>query len=526
MFDNRYFLFDFARGRRLDRKEAKDLLDTLVRCGYNGVCLHLEGFFETVAYPGAVREGYFQLDDAKWFSEECKARKLDIIPIVNFVGHAESFVYHQERFAHMRRKNSKHYQFNLNSPELEKIAHTFIDELISIYNPEYMHIGGDECELNEEEKKNYTKFLSNLCDYVRAKNVIPCIWGDMLFDHKEMAENFTKDVVVFDWWYTAHRPESLEFFKNSGFNNIFACPSNQGWDGFIGFQRRCPWPSCAPNDDREVAFNEVEAFLDDAKQLGIKNALLTDWENNCGHNLWSQMSLIARGGLFMEDKPISCEDIENALFGRVTPYTEMSYLLQELQTKIAEAIRVNNCHDGISCRMSDAVYNNEKFVLLIEFASDIISEVEPLAKDVFAKCDKLFKEFKPQSDIEKRCYNSLYATLCYAKAVYEIINLGSHGYEHYHNAAISQFENPAKSKIECGKVAEYYDNIIKTFSDYRKHQKTALDDCGQTKKDLILLDEVIKNLKKIKKNLLGITKALSSKKHAPVLKSFLALNGK
>jgi len=526
MFDNRYFLFDFARGRKLDRKEAADLLDILTKCGYNGVCLHLEGFFETKTFPGAVRDGFFTLDDAKWFSQECKNRELKLIPIVNFVGHAESFVHYQERFAHLRRKNSKHHQLDLNCPELENLAHTFIDELIDIYNPECLHIGGDECELNAEEKKIYTVFLSKLCEYLRGKNIVPCIWSDMLYENQEMVEGFTRDVTVFDWWYMAHRPESLEFFKEKGFKDIYACPSNQGWDGFIGLQRRCPWPNCTPKDERNVAYNEVEAFLDDAKNLGIKNALFTDWENNSGHNLWSQMSLIARGALFMNDKTFSVGEIENTLFGRVTPYTEISYLLQELQAKIYEVLIENKCNDGLTCRMSDAVYLSDKFNLLLEIAPVIMGDIEVMAKDAFAKCDKLFSEFKPQNDVEKRCYNSLYATLYYAKSIYEIINLGANGYKHYHNAAIGQFSDLAQSKAELGITAKYYDELIKTVSDYRKYQKAAINDCGQTAKDLILLHGTIKNLKKIKANLSSYAKKLSANNHSSVLPSFMMLNGK
>lgn len=523
MFEKRYFLFDFARGRRLDKEETTDLLDILVNCGYNGIFLHLEGFFETLAFPGAVREGCLTREEAKWFTSQCQIRGLKVIPIVNFVGHAESFVYYQERFAPLKRKNSKNHQLDLKNSGLENLAHTIIEELIDIYSPEYLHIGGDECELNAEEKKAYTVFLSKLCEYLHSKNIMPCIWSDMLYENQEMVEGFTRDVAIFDWWYMGHRPESLEFCKDKGFKEIFACPSNQGWDGFIGSQRRCPWPSCTPKDTRDVTFNEVEAFLDDAKQLGINNGLFTDWENNNGHNLWSQMSLIARGALFMQNKDFSLENIEKVLFERVTPYTEISYLLQELQIKIYDALIKNNCHDGLTCRMSDAVYDSAKFKLLTEIAPDIIEEVSEKANDTFLRCIELFNEWQPQSVTEKRCHNSLYATLHYAKAVYEIIRLGSYGYQHYHNAALVQFEDLKQSKKEIKEAAKYCESLIEAVADYGKYQKIALEDCGQTKRDLKMLDNTQKNLKNLKSDMLSLAKGLDKKCHSAVLPSMKLL---
>ena len=104
--------------------------------------------------------------------------------------------------------------------------------------------------------------------------------------------------------------------------------------------------------------------------------------------------------------------------------------------------------------------------------------------------------------------------------------MGANGYNHYHNAAVSQFSDLAQSKEELNKVAKYYDKLIKTLDDYRKYQKIAINDCGQTKKDLTLLDETIKNLKKIKGNLASISKKLSAKNHSAVLPSFMMLNGK
>ncbi|MBP3627577.1 MAG: family 20 glycosylhydrolase [Clostridia bacterium] len=478
MFDKRYFLFDFARGRKLDKKEVTDLLDILVNCGYNGICLHLEGFFEMKSFPGAVREGYLKIEEAKWFCTEAHKRSMEVIPIINLVGHAEAFVYFQERFADYRRDN-EHFQMNLYDSKLAELSKTIIDEVVEIFNPSYLHIGGDECALDEKEKKLYIKFLSQMCEYVRNKGIKPCIWSDMLFEHKELIDDFTKQVTIFDWWYMGHRPESLELFLDKSFTEIFACPSDQGWDGFIGVQRKSPWPHAMPKDTRNVEADEIEAFLDDAAQLGIKNGLITNWENRCGHNLWSQLSSIARGGLYMIDKEITEQNIEQHLFGKHTPYTKISVILQNLQKILYDAVLQNNLPELLKCRISDAIFNKERLISLITISPKIYGDIKEEFEKGLCEAEKLFENWNADSLTEDRCLRSLFSTLQYGKALFEAIKLGCKGYENYHKAALVQFENQKDFCSLIKEVLRYTEDFEKALRSFASAQITAQTDCGE-----------------------------------------------
>ena len=86
-----------------------------------------------------------------------------------------------------------------------------------------LHIGGDEVNLGDEDRKDYVRFLSDMCLYLKEKGIETGIWGDMFIKHPEMAADMNKDVHIFDWWYYGHRPQSTKMLKSAGFKNIVVC---------------------------------------------------------------------------------------------------------------------------------------------------------------------------------------------------------------------------------------------------------------------------------------------------------------
>lgn len=502
LFENRWFLFDYARGRSLIKNETRLLFEVLKKAGYNGVCLHLEGFFEISCYPGVIRDGYFKLSDARWFCNLAKEYNMEVVPIINLVAHAESFVYYQERFADMRRADSKS-QLNLFNSELESFGYKIIDEVIDIYRPKYLHIGGDETKLNDDEKTLYVELLSKFCKYIRQKGIEPCIWGDMLLSSNDIIENFTKDVTVFDWYYYGHRKSSLEKLKKFGFNDIFACPCDQGWDGFIGTQHHFPWGKW-PKDEQHIEFNEVEAFLSDAAELGIKNALLTDWENNNGHNLWSQMDSIVRAGLYMSGEEISSDSIERCLFDKQTPHSQITYLLQNVQNELYMAVLENQSEESLKSRNSDAFFVERIFEAWLNISEGIITKIQKIEPELYT-VQKLLSEWNVKNEIEITCKSSLYSTLCYAKALFALIKLGSYGYNNYHEAALLQFEAPKKSAQCLNNTAEYLLKLINDVESFKEMHQAYLNLCGQTRVDIVRLEAFCSSMSVLKEKIVDIS---------------------
>ncbi len=507
LFENRWFLFDYARGRNLIKNEVRLLFDVLKKAGYNGVCLHLEGFFETSSYPGVIREGYFKLSDAKWFCNLAKEYNMEVVPIINLVAHAESFVYYQERFADMRRGDSKS-QFNLFNPELESFGYKIINEVIDIYKPKYLHIGGDETKLENDEKALYVELLSKFCNFIGEKGIKPCIWGDMLLSSNDIIENFTQDVIVFDWYYYGHRKGSLEKFKKYGFKDIFACPSDQGWDGFIGTQHHFPWGKW-PKDEQHIDFNEVEAFLSDAVELGIKNALFTNWENTNAHNLWSQMDAIVRAGLYMSGEEISIENIEKCLFDKQTPHSQITYILQNVQNELYMAVLENQSEEPLKSRNSDAFFVERIFKSWLNISGDIITKTENFELEL-DEVQKLLGDWNVKNEKEITCKASLCSTLCYAKALLTLIKFGSYGYNKYHEAAVVQFETPKKSVQYLSETLKYLSKLINEVETFKETHEAYLKLCGQTRVDIVRLEAFRSSMIGLKDKIADISKHISA----------------
>ncbi len=507
MFKKRYFMFDFARGRHIDKEEIKTLFDILNRAGYNGIGLHLEGFFETNAYSGIARKGCLKKTEAAWFCGLAREYHFEIIPIINLVGHAESFLYHQERFADMSR-DEKHKQFNLFNNDLVEFAHKIIDDLIETFKSSYLHIGGDETTLSDEEKVLYCNFLSHLCEYVTAKGVNPCIWGDMLHDHPDIARDFNKNVAVFDWYYYGHRKSSLKFFKELGFKEIFACPCDEGWDGFIGVQHHSPWGKW-PKDYEPIEFNEIEAFLKDAEELEIDNALITNWENRNACNLWSQMDAIVRAGLYMCGKDYLGSAIEECLFGKQTLHGKITYSLQKAQHALYMAVLNNHADDCLKCRIGEVVFDKAKFSAFMYIAPKIIDELKEDYQVGTEEAKSLLDLWTPSEAKETLCKASLKSSLWFAKTMYELLLFGAYGYADYREAALCQYEDFNKSVKLINNVIALIENTVDCSKIFLEMHREYLSLCGQSRFDLEKIEAFGSSMLQLKNELTVLSEKVS-----------------
>ena len=227
-------MWDLARQRRFDRKEFLMVVSKLSELGYNGLGLYLEGAFELGCVGGGIlRKGVMTREDAAWAKKECEKLGIFLFPMTNVVGHMEHFL-RQERFKHLcanLKQGSLDINFEL--PEAEDFALKIVHEYYEAFDTDYLHIGGDEAKLNDQNRPVYANFLSGLCDKLLAEGKKVAIWNDLLWEHQELVGPFSRDIEIFDWWYKGHRPMSIEFFRNAGFKNIIVCPCENSWVGFI-----------------------------------------------------------------------------------------------------------------------------------------------------------------------------------------------------------------------------------------------------------------------------------------------------
>ena len=479
--NKKWFQFDLARFRSFDRAETEELIKVLSKCGYNGIGLYIEGFFEFPNFKGAPRRGCMTKADAKWVCEIAKQYNLEVMPLTNLVGHGESF-FCQERFTPLGKDD---YQFDMKKAGFYDFAKSVIDQFIECFNPKMLHIGGDEVNLGEEDRKDYVRFLSDMCLYLKEKGIETGIWGDMFIKHPEMAADMNKDVHIFDWWYYGHRPQSTKMLKSAGFKNIVVCPSTQSWDAIVGSQQICPWREVydwkVPCD---IAADEVEAFLTDGQEQGVYDALLTDWENYRGHLIWNNMNSVARFGQFVNNKALDDNTLNNVVFGRQTPYMECAHILMDVQKigyteyeKLPGRF-VNHQHG------QDFIFDSLALCKILQCGYLLREDLGSLYIDAAKKVEENLSTWQTKGSLEDRCKRSMQFAAAYAKAVGSVYNMAHRLKETYRNASFQQYENEQKYSqlLRCVKqefiaFADSYDSFIESL-------QNAISDSGHTRRDI------------------------------------------
>ena len=488
IFTKSYFMCDLARQRSFVRGEFILWLDALSRLGYNGVGLYLEAAFEFDSIPGVIRKGVMTVADAAWAVEEGKKRGILIFPMTNVVGHMEHF-FRQERYRDLLTENTCYRQMNFFDPRAEELAMRIVHEYSAAFGTGIVHIGGDETILKPEERLPYAKFLARICDNLLSEGITPAIWDDMIWTDPELCECFDRRTAIFDWCYYGHRPESPKRLRELGFNDVIVCPSDNGWECFICHQHTTGW--LHSRKDIPVKPDEVEALLEDARDAGVYAGMITNWENCTGRNIWGQWTAFARGGLYMNGRIAAREEnddlIEAMLFGRKTPYSAVTHLLQD---KIPYE--------------EDANYRESYFIMrkALFYPGAIIALYEYLAKRktttvdltaVASEAEQMLDTWQPQGEFEELCANAMYAICGMIKAA-DAVARAVDGQREYYRAALIQFEAPSEAKELLLGIAASFRLAITSVKDYSVLLERAIANTGHTKNDLVILGETCEKL--------------------------------
>lgn len=498
-YGKKWFQLDLARQRTFVREEAEQLLSVLHNCGYNGMALYLEGYFEFPEFKGIPREGCMNADDAKWICETAKKYDIEIIPMTNLVGHANSFL-GQECFGKLG-QYCNDYQFDMKTEGFKEFAKSIIDQLIECFNPKFIHIGGDEVKLSSEDMKDYAVFLSEICIYLENKGIQTGIWGDMLYRHPEIAETMRKDIWVFDWWYYGHRIETPKMLREMGFENIVICPATQSWDGIVGTQLICPWHRDVPWKVISIGPDEVEAFLIDGQEQECYDALLTDWENYQGHLIWNSLHMIARFGQFVNNKDLSDAQLNEVIFGKTTPYMKIMYKMMEAQAFFYEELdklpgRFVAHQHGV-----DGIFSLSAMSKTLQCGDSMSEEVIQIFEKTANEVEDILKKWDVDSSLEYRTKRHLQFAVCYTRAVSKMLSIAHYTKKTYREASLVQFKNPQK-------YAELLTNVCTDFVEFANYYnvlkitlENAIKDSGHTKNDIGMLDIMKEKLEKLIMNI-------------------------
>jgi len=207
----RGFMLDASRHMQ-SVQTVKSILDFMVSIKLNVFHWHLtddQGWrIESLKYPKlniigsyAIRSldkeinGYYTIKDIHEILDYAQQRNIEVIPEFDVPGHSWSIMntYPEYRCPHVPYSNA----FCAGNDKTLPFIKSLFDEIIEIFHPKYIHIGGDErekdlwntcplCkkkmeELNiSDENELQNHFLNEVSKYLHAKNVITIAWAENL----------------------------------------------------------------------------------------------------------------------------------------------------------------------------------------------------------------------------------------------------------------------------------------------------------------------------------------------------------
>jgi hypothetical protein len=198
-------------------------LDILKQWNYNAIVLEIENKLDFRDHPWAAHPDAWSHDEAADFAESCRNRGLQVIPLVQTLGHLEWLVGRAE-YAHLREAPEFTTHVDVTNPDSLPLVQQLVDEVVEVFGPqEYVHLGADETwelgksercgkiEAAEGEGSLYVRHMRPLLEHVLRKGLRPIIWADMILTHPSTSGEIPRDVVLMDWdyWTDAERPRHI-----------------------------------------------------------------------------------------------------------------------------------------------------------------------------------------------------------------------------------------------------------------------------------------------------------------------------
>lgn len=182
---------------RFDERLWNDLLKEMQKRGFNMVVIDIGDGIEYASHPEIRVKGAWSHDKLKAELKKMRDMGLEPIPKLNFSTCHDEWM---GKYARM-----------VSTPEYYKVCEDLIAEVIKLFDkPRFFHLGMDEEEAIHQPQFEYAvmrqhglwwrdiKFLFKQCE---DKGVRPWIWGDYVWNHKEVFyKEMPKNIVQSNWY--------------------------------------------------------------------------------------------------------------------------------------------------------------------------------------------------------------------------------------------------------------------------------------------------------------------------------------
>ncbi len=283
---------DFSvRGFHLDlriqimtMKALKQFAKDIAKLGLNTLVLEWEATFPYDKHATISNRFAYTREEIAKFVEYCEKLGIDVIPLQQCFGHTEYILRH-DRYSYLSENEKDISQIcPLKKDKAQKVFQEIFEDIASLHNSEYIHIGGDEtwllgtCEDCAETAKKHNKsklyvdYIKMICDIVIGLGKRPVLWADIILKNPEAVSQLPKKTIFIDWnygWEVNHfgdigklQAQGCEFW---GAPSLRSSPDNY----FL-----TQW---------EYHFNNLKDFVPFAKQSAYTGIIMTSWSTSGGY---------------------------------------------------------------------------------------------------------------------------------------------------------------------------------------------------------------------------------------------------
>lgn len=188
-------------------------LRTLAGMGYNAILWEVEDKVQWKTCPECVWPEAMPKETFRRLLAYSRAFGLEPIPLLQTIGHAEYVLLHKP-YQQLREQPDRHDCYCTRNPEVRRFLKAWIEEYLDLFGDiRYFHLGGDEAYVFgtcpdcrayvdvHSRNQLYADHIIDLSELIRAQEIRPGIWCDMILAHPEDIDAIPQAFVIWDWNY-------------------------------------------------------------------------------------------------------------------------------------------------------------------------------------------------------------------------------------------------------------------------------------------------------------------------------------
>jgi hypothetical protein len=218
--------YDIARGAYLKPEYFMEAVKMAANAGFTHFLPYLENMLSLKSAARQSPECAYSIQQMQQFLEYGKSMGIEIIPHFNVLGHTKELV---KAYPFLAADASG--ELDITREETLDFMLSCLKEVIPLCTSGNILIGGDEWLLPAPlaNKPDFNtgfaiaEYLNKIILFLKAFDVKPLLWHDMLLHYPEAIEQLSKDVIILFWIYDIDSEYPLlDYLRERGFEVILA----------------------------------------------------------------------------------------------------------------------------------------------------------------------------------------------------------------------------------------------------------------------------------------------------------------